>query len=249
MVPGLEYQQNKQAQLERCSASGAELARLVLVGLVHWPAQVVLRRQCQLFQKAGTRETDVPRIVETIITTQSPTGAVHIAPLGLIADGERWIVAPFAPSRTLENLRTVPFACASHTTDVRVFAGCITGRKDWPLVPASKVTGARLAHCATHWELAVDEVIEDQQRPRFVCSIAHLVNHAPWSGYNRAESAVIECAVLASRLHMLPPEKIDAEREYLKIAISKTAGQTELEAWGWLMDKIDAFRAGKTAER
>jgi len=184
----------------------------------------------------------MPKIVETIITTQSADGVVHIAPLGLIADGPHWIIAPFAPSRTLENLRAVPFACASHTQDVRVFAGCITGRKVWPVVPALKVPGARLAQCVSHWEMAVERVIEDELRPRFVCRMVEAVSHEAWDGYNRAQAAVIECAVLVSRLHMLPAEKIEAELAYLDIAISKTAGPHELEAWGWLMQRIDSWR-------
>ena len=73
-------------------------------------------------------------IRETIVTTVDGAGAVHIAPLGLIADGEDWIIAPFRPSRTLDNLRAVPHAVASHVDDVRIFAGCLTGRRDWPTV-------------------------------------------------------------------------------------------------------------------
>ena len=49
--------------------------------------------------------------------------------------------------------------------------------------------------------------------------------------------------MLVSRLHMLPAAKIDAEMAYLQIAIDKTAGPEELEAWQWLVDAIDAFRA------
>jgi hypothetical protein len=41
---------------------------------------------------------------------------------------------------------------------------------------------------------------------------------------------------------MLPPEKIEAELKYLEIAISKTAGAREQEAWGWLMERIAAWR-------
>ena len=63
----------------------------------------------------------MPRIVETIVTTTNAKGEAHIAPLGLIEDGDDWIIAPFRPSRTLDNLREVPFAVASHTDDVRVF--------------------------------------------------------------------------------------------------------------------------------
>ena len=56
------------------------------------------------------------------------------------------MIAPFHPSTTLDNLRRHPFACINYTVDVRVFAGCVTQRRrDWPLVPAERVDGLRLA--------------------------------------------------------------------------------------------------------
>jgi hypothetical protein len=186
----------------------------------------------------------MPRIVETIVTTTDTKGTPHIAPLGLIEDGDGWIVAPFKPSRTLDNLKVNPCAVASHTGDVRVFAGCVTGRRDWPTVPADVVKGVRLADAVSHWELAVERMADDVQRPRFRCRIVHAASHTIWSGYNRAEAAVLELAVLTTRLSMLPPEKIDAEIGYLEIAISKTAGPREREAWGWLMDRVAAYRGG-----
>jgi hypothetical protein len=189
----------------------------------------------------------MPRIVETIVTTLDGNGAVHIAPLGLIEEGDGWIIAPFVPSRTHDNLISNPFAVASHTDDVRVIAGCVTGRRDWPMVAADRVMGVRLAGAVSHWELEVVRVTEDEKRPRFHCRVVQMASHAPWGGYNRAQAAVIELAVLTTRLSMLPPEKIDAELEYLKIAISKTAGPREQEAWDWLMEKVEAFRRGDTS--
>ena len=186
----------------------------------------------------------MPRIVETIVTTMSADGAVHIAPLGLIEDGAHWIIAPFKPSRTLDNLLSNPFAVASHTDDVRVFAGCLTGRRDWPVKPAEKGKGVYLDSALSHWELAVEDMKDDDQRPRFVTRIVHTVSHAPWPGFNRAQVAVLELAVLSTRLNMLPPGKLDAELKYLEIAISKTAGPREQEAWSWLMDRVDAWRRG-----
>lgn len=188
----------------------------------------------------------MPKIVETIVTTTDAAGVPHIAPLGLIADGEaeearpeRWILAPFHPSRTLDNLRDHPFAVASHTDDVRVFAGCLTGRRDWPLLPATTINGVRLAGAMTHWELAVDRVAEDETRPRFHARIVHTGQHRPWGGFTRAQGAVIEAAVLISRLKMLPREKIHSELAYLAIAIAKTAGPHEQEAWDWLMARVE----------
>lgn len=180
----------------------------------------------------------MPLIRETIITTADAAGRVHIAPIGIIADGDDFIIAPFRPSTTLDNLRAVPFAVASHTDDVRVFAGCLTGRRDWPTTAVEEVPVPRLASAISHVSLAVTTVEEDPLRPRFRCEVVGSVVHAPFHGFNRAQAAVIEAAILASRLHMLPREKVDTEMAYLAIAIAKTAGPQELEAWEWIKVRI-----------
>ena len=105
-------------------------------------------------------------------------------------------------------------------------------------VPADTVNGRRLAAAVSHWELKVDRLTDHEQRPRFHCQIVHAASHRPWTGFNRAQAAVLEAAILVSRLHLLSPEKIRHELDYLAIAIGKTAGEEERVAWGWLMDKV-----------
>ncbi|HUW74964.1 MAG TPA: DUF447 domain-containing protein [Methyloceanibacter sp.] len=183
----------------------------------------------------------MPMIRECIVTTLDSEGRVHIAPLGLIEDGEGWVIAPFRPSTTLENLSSVPFAVANFTDDVLVFAGCLTGNKDWPTRPATHVPGAVLEGALAHAELAVERIEEDELRPRFHCHIAYEATHAPFKGFNRAQAAVIETAILASRLKLLPREKIEQELAYLQIAVEKTAGPKEHEAWRLLIEKIEDF--------
>jgi hypothetical protein len=189
----------------------------------------------------------MPLIREAIVATVNPAREPHLAPLGLIAEGESWILAPFHPSTTLENLRRSPFAVANLTDDVRVFAGCLTGRRDWPLTAANVVAAPRLAHTLAHLELVVSEVREDPSRPRFVCRVVHRAMHAPFEGFNRAQSAVIEGAVLLSRLHMTPRAVVEAELARLDIIVGKTAGPNEEEAWGWLRQKTAEFFAAQAA--
>jgi len=188
----------------------------------------------------------MPLIRETIVTTASRDGRVHVAPLGIIEDGAGWIIAPFSPSTTLDNLRAVPFAVASHTGDVRVFAGCLTGRHDWPTVRSEHVPVPRLADALAHEELAVSRVSEDAQRPRFHCRVVHRAQHGAFAGFNRAQAAVIEGAILVSRLHMLPREKIEREMAALAIVVDKTAGEAEREAWSWLAAKVRGYYADDT---
>jgi uncharacterized protein len=180
----------------------------------------------------------MPMIRETIVTTVSPQGRVHLAPIGIIAEGADWIIAPFRPSVTLDNLRAVPFAVANYTDDVRIFAGCLTGREDWPVTAANEVPVPRLAAALAHAELAVAQVTEDEQRPRFRCRAVRTASHAPFEGLNRAKAAVVEAAILISRLEFLPRDKIERELAYLASAVQKTAGPAEQEAWQWLMDKV-----------
>src|SRR3954471_10239648 len=122
----------------------------------------------------------MPMIRETIVTTANSAGAVHVAPLGIIADGDGWIIAPFRPSTTLDNLRAVPFAVANYTDDVRIFAGCLTGRSEWPTVAAEQVPVRRLAAALAHAELKVTGFSEDALRPRFHCAVVHRATHAPF---------------------------------------------------------------------
>jgi hypothetical protein len=182
-------------------------------------------------------------IRETIVTTRHADGRVHIAPLGLIEDGDALVIAPFRPSTTLDNLLSNPHAVANYVTDVLVFAGCLTGRRDWPVHPATRVPGVVLDQALAHDELEVERVDDDPQRPRFRCRVVHSETHAPFHGFNRAQAAVIEAAILVSRLSLLPMDKIEREIEYLRIAVDKTAGPRERQAWEWLMARVAEHRA------
>lgn len=182
-------------------------------------------------------------IRETIVSTIDRTGRVHLAPIGLIADSDGFIIAPFYPSTTLDNLRVVPFAAANFTDDVRVFAGCLTGRNAWPTAACVDIAVPRLACALAHAELAVAHTSEDEQRPRFHCRVLRTVAHAPFRGFNRAQAAVIEAAILVSRLRLLPRDKIEREIANLGIAVSKTASAAEQEAWDWLIEAINGFYA------
>lgn len=182
-------------------------------------------------------------IFETIVTTLSPSGRVHCAPMGARYAGELVVLMPFKPSGTLDNILASRHAVLNLTTDVRVFAGCVTGRRDWPTLAAERIPGQRLAGALAHVELRLLRQQDDPQRPVLHMERVWERSHAPFRGFNRAQAAVIEGAVLVSRLHMLPADKVDSEMAYLQIAIDKTAGAEELEAWSWLDDAIRKFRS------
>lgn len=182
------------------------------------------------------------QIFETVVTTVAADGTAHVAPMGVRYQGERVVLMPFRPSTTHDNVVATGHAVLNIVTDTRVFAGCVTGRKRWPTLPAERVPGVRLACALEHIELRLAERADDAQRPVLTLERVHAARHAPFAGLNRAQAAVIEGAVLVSRLHMLPAEKVASEMAYLQIAIDKTAGAEEREAWTWLREAVAAGR-------
>lgn len=185
----------------------------------------------------------MPMIYETIITSLDAENQPHIAPFGVREENGLVLIAPFRPSGSLDNVLYHRSAVMNLTDDVRIFAGVLTGRRDWPLQAAEKIKGVVLASALSHRELELVEIRENETRPELLFKVVHEVHHLPFRGFNRAQAAVIELAVLVSRLHMLPIEKIDAEIAYLTIAIEKTAGERELQAWQWLIERIENYKA------
>lgn len=182
------------------------------------------------------------QIFETVVTSVAADGQPHVAPMGVRYQGRHVVLMPFKPSTTLDNVVAVGHAVLNTVTDTRVFAGCVTGRREWPTLAAVKIPGVRLACALGHVELRLEARSDDDQRPVLRMARVHEVQHAPFAGFNRAQAAVIEAAVLVSRLRMLPAHKVDAEMAYLQIAVDKTAGAEEQEAWSWLREAVTAFR-------
>ena len=192
-------------------------------------------------------------IYETVISTVAPDGTPHVAPMGVryrrTGTSSDVILMPFKPSTTLANIVATRHAVLNIVIDTRVFAGAVTGRRSWPLRPTARIEGVRLSCALNHAELELAELQDDPQRPVLRMARVFEASHAPYIGFNRAQAAVIEGAILVSRLRMLPAEKVDAEMAYLQIAIDKTAGPQEQEAWGWLTEAVARHRAAATQEK
>ena len=175
-------------------------------------------------------------IFETVVTSVAASvaadGTPHIAPMGVRYRDDHVLLMPFKPSTTHANIIATGAAVLNILTDTRVFAGCVTGRRAWPTQPAEHINGVRLDCAQRHIELRLARQDDDAQRPVLHMARVHAATHADFNGFNRAQAAVIEGAVLVSRLHMLAAKKADVEMAYLQIAIDKAASAHEHEARG-----------------
>lgn len=177
-------------------------------------------------------------IHEVIVTTLDIYGNPHSAPMGISEVNGYFHIKPFKPSATYDNLKRHRQCTINYTDDVRVFAGALTGRGGWATLPCKRIEGVYLEQALAHSEIEITRFDDDDPRACFYGQVLQEVTHAPFRGFNRAQNAVIEAAILVSRLGMLPEQKVREEIAYLTIAIEKTAGDREREAWGWLMDKV-----------
>ena len=180
---------------------------------------------------------------ETIVTTKNLDNSVKVSPLGIYIDRNILKIRPFKPSASLDNILRNKSGVINYIDDVRIFASCIIKKKiNIDFLETNTIDCFRIKDAVSHTEFIVENIDEDSKRPTIICKPVNEEIHRMYYGFNRAKSAVIELCILASRLGIIDNKKIDDEIKYLQIAINKTAGSNEAEAWEWLLDYINKYK-------
>ena len=177
-------------------------------------------------------------ILETIVTTVDAAGAVNIAPMGVEWDADVIVLKPFLETATFRNVTAVSAAVVNLVDDVRVFARAAISNPSYPTAAASVVRGVRLVDCCSWRELQVRSIDSTPPRSRIETTVVHRGVQREFIGFNRARHAVLEAAIYATRLHLLPREFIASEFERLQVIVDKTAGPREFEAMALLANYI-----------
>lgn len=177
-------------------------------------------------------------ILEGIVTTVNPQGAINIAPMGprVDADLHRFLLRPFKTSTTYQNLRAHGEGVLHVTDDVLLLARAAVG----PLLtmpsmePARVVRGWVLREACRVYEFRVLSMDEREDRVSIEAETVFHETRRDFFGFNRAKHAVVEAAILATRTHLLPLMEIEAEYRKLAVIIAKTGGDQEREAFEFL---------------
>jgi hypothetical protein len=180
----------------------------------------------------------VPVILEGIVTTIDDEDRTHIAPMGPNVDRSisRLCLRPYQGSTTLRNLRRLREGVFHVTDDVELLARAAVGRAipPPPLVPADAVRGRILADACRWYAFRVVNLDEQSPRATLDCQIVDSGRIRDFFGFNRAKHAVVEAAILATRVRWLPRQQILAQMEHLAILVEKTAGDQERRAFEFL---------------
>ena len=177
-------------------------------------------------------------IVETIVTTVAADGTLNFAPMGVDWGDETIVLKPFLETTTYRNIAASRAAVVNLTDDVRVFARAAISSPQYESAPAAVVRGVVLADCCSWRELDVRAIDSTPPRSRIEMAVVHRGTRREFIGFNRAKHAVLEAAIYATRLHLLPRSFIDSEMARLQVIVDKTAGPQELDAMALLTEHI-----------
>jgi len=182
-------------------------------------------------------------ILEGVVTTMDRVGTLNVAAMGPeMAEGsDRFVLRPYQTSTTFRNLQTTGAGVFHITDDVILLAraaikqvGAVESR------PAALVLGRILETSGRYLEFRVVELDAANDRSRIMVeTVAQGRQATDLFGFNRAKHAVVEAAILATRVDFLARDEILAEFDRLAVWVEKTGGPNEHRAFNLLKSYID----------
>jgi hypothetical protein len=183
-------------------------------------------------------------IIETLITTTNCDGTVNIAPMGAVWNGvdDRFRLHPFKSSTTCANLTRTKCGVLHVTDDVHLIAQAVIGKiEPTPeLRPTDAIQGAIIASACRWCAFRVTGFDDTRDKTTFDGEIVERGRIRDFLGLNRAKHAVVEAAILASRVAFLPVEEIEKQMKSLALLVRKTAGPDERRAFELLESFVNA---------
>jgi hypothetical protein len=177
-------------------------------------------------------------ILEGIVTTLNADGEVNISPMGPIVDEgmQRLVFRPFPTSKTFANLKATGQGVFHVTDDVELLAraavGTVTPVPEF-LMP-TQIEGRILADACRWYAFRVCSCDESSQRAEMIAEVVEHGRIRDFFGFNRAMHAVLEAAILATRVHLLPLDEIQRDFARLAVMVQKTGGPREHRAFEFL---------------
>jgi len=178
-------------------------------------------------------------IIESIVTTLNEEGKANFAPMGAtIGEGEL-LIRPYKDSVTYRNLVATGTAVVNLTDNCRLFAESAITSPQFPTFPAELVPGLVLTDACSYYECSVIHADTASERATFRCKTLKKGVLREFIGFNRAKNAIIEAAILATRVRFLGAAKICEEYRHLAEIVQKTGGEQEAQAMQYLQDYVE----------
>lgn len=190
------------------------------------------------------------RILEGLMTTLDVGGVLNVAPMGPMVDEAMatFILRPFVTSTTYQNFKATRQGVFHVTDDALLIARGAMGKlkherqdpsqQSLPTQPATHVQGVVLTDACRYHELEVESIDDSQDRTVIKARCVHAQSLRDFLGFCRAKHAVIEAAILATRLHLTGTTAVLEEYDRLKVIVQKTGAADEHQAMKELTDYV-----------
>jgi len=184
-------------------------------------------------------------ILEGIVTTLGESHEVNVAPMGPLVDlaMQHFTLRPYTTSTTYRNLKRSGQGVFHVTDDVGLLARAAVGKLD-PLpemIDAPGIEGRILTGACRWYTFRVASLDDRQERTRIEVEVLQRGTLREFFGFNRAKHAVLEAAILCTRLHLIPQIEIEAEMKRLATPVEKTAGPAERQAFEFLQAYVQSY--------
>lgn len=182
-------------------------------------------------------------ILEGIVTTKNDDGSVNVSPMGPVVDRDvtELRLRPFYTSKTYQNLRLHGRGVFHVTDDVDMLVRAATGSLSVvPEMLPDVAQGLVIANACRWYAFEVSSLDDSEQRVEIECSVVERGRLRDFLGWNRAMHSVLEAAILATRVGLLPPEEIQRQLNPLSTIVEKTGSKKEMECFEFLVQTINS---------
>lgn len=181
-------------------------------------------------------------VLEGIVTTLNLDESVNISPMGPIVEQTMDVLTlrPYPTSTTYQNLRRSRQGVFHVIDDVELLAQAAIGVVH-PTPARLQIPGVKgwiLADACRWYAFEVKLIDESEPRVKIVAPVTARGTLRDFFGWNRAKHAVVEAAILATRLNFLPGSEILAEFSRLAPLVDKTGAEPERRAFAFLQNHV-----------
>jgi hypothetical protein len=196
-------------------------------------------------------------IIETLVTTVDADGKPNVAPMGPVVPDDdpirfrTFTLRPFKSSETYRNLKARPFGVLHVCDDPAQFIDALLGEPagvgsltfasndDSQNRDRDREFAPRLADCCRFHRFRVTRFRDSTERTELTAEAVEYAEVRPFIAFNRARHAMIEAAILESRVGILDDEVIHSELVRLSAPVEKTGGQRERALFDRLVAAIE----------
>lgn len=185
------------------------------------------------------------RILEGIVTTLNDDATTNVAPMGPYVDDQfvQMVFRPFRTSSTYQNLARTGGGVFHVVDDVELLARAAVDQFDSPpeLLTLDDLPIPVLADSCRWYAFQIVDQDDTEERARLTAHVHRTGRLRDFFGLNRAQHAVVEAAILATRVQMLSPTEIRQAYERLALLVEKTGGPLEHRAFDLLCRYVETY--------